>query len=104
MDVTIVDCGIGNIKSVQRMFEAADASAEIVRDPAALAGAQRVVVPGVGAFDAGMAGLHDGGWVAPLEAARTRGIPIMGICLGMQLFFRGSQEGQRPGLGWLSVR
>lgn len=102
MDVTIVDCGIGNIKSVQRMFEAADASAEIVRDPAALAGAQRVVVPGVGAFDAGMAGLHDGGWVAPLEAARDRGIPILGICLGMQLFFRGSEEGQRPGLGWIA--
>ena len=103
MDVTIVDCGIGNIRSVQRMFEAADASAEIVGDPAVLADANRLVLPGVGAFDAGMTALERGGWIGPLNAARGRGIPILGICLGMQLLCRRSEEGVLPGLGWIAA-
>lgn len=103
MDVTIVDCGIGNIRSVQRMFEAADATAEIVGDPAALAEAKRIVLPGVGAFDAGMTALDKGGWIGPLNEARARGIPILGICLGMQLLCRRSEEGVLPGLGWIAA-
>lgn len=104
MDVTIVDCGIGNIRSVQRMFEAADASAEIVSDPAALASANRVVLPGVGAFDAGMHALEQGGWIGPLNAAaRERRIPVLGICLGMQMLCRRSEEGVLPGLGWIAA-
>ena len=104
MDVTIVDCGIGNIRSVQRMFEAANASAEIVSDPAALASANRVVLPGVGAFDAGMHALEQGGWIGPLNAAaRDRRIPVLGICLGMQMLCRRSQEGVLPGLGWIAA-
>jgi len=103
MDVTIVDCGIGNIRSVQRMFEAADASAEIVADPAALRSAERIVLPGVGAFDAGMTALDQGGWIGALNEARARGIPILGICLGMQMLCRRSEEGVLPGLGWIAA-
>lgn len=106
MDVTIVDCGIGNIRSVQRMFEAADASAEIVSDPAALASANRVVLPGVGAFDAGMHALEQGGWIGPLNtAARDRRIPVLGICLGMQMLAtEGEEGGINRGLGFVAGR
>lgn len=102
-DVTIVDCGIGNIKSVQRMFEAVDATARIVDDPADIADAQRLLLPGVGAFDAGMTALAQG-WIDPLNhLALERRIPIMGICLGMQLLCRRSEEGTLPGLGWIAA-
>src|SRR5690349_15008077 len=103
-DVTIVDCGIGNIRSVERMFEAVDGQAEIIDDPSGLAGARRVALPGVGAFDAGMSALADGGWIEPLNrAALEERVPIIGICLGMQLLCRRSEEGQLPGLGWIEA-
>ena len=57
MDVTIIDCGIGNVKSVLRMFEWVDATAQIVSDPADAADCSRLVLPGVGAFDAGITAL-----------------------------------------------
>lgn len=103
-DVTIIDCGIGNIKSVQRMFEAADGSAQIIRDPRDIAGARRLVLPGVGAFDAGMRALVDGGWIEPLNRmVIDRKVPFLGICLGMQLLCRRSEEGDALGLGWIAA-
>ena len=103
MDVTIIDCGIGNIKSVQRMFQAADAAAGIVDDPAQLNGARRVCLPGVGAFDAGMSALAER-WIGPLRTlALERRVPFLGICLGMQLLCRRSEEGVLPGLGWIDA-
>lgn len=103
-DVTIIDCGIGNIRSVQRMFEAADGTAEIATEPGELARARRVALPGVGAFDAGMSALTEGGWIEPLtEAVMVRRLPFIGICLGMQLLCRQSEEGQLLGLGWIEA-
>ena len=102
--VTIIDCGIGNIRSVQRMIEAVDGTAEIVSSPDAIRNAKRLILPGVGAFDAGMRALRDGGWIESLnEAALVRKVPIMGICLGMQLLCRRSEEGNATGLGWLAA-
>lgn len=103
MDVTIIDCGIGNIKSVQRMFEAADGSAEIVSDPRRLNSPRRLALPGVGAFDAGMSALSEG-WIDALNGlVLERGVPVIGICLGMQLLCRRSEEGVLPGLGWIEA-
>ena len=102
-DVTIVDCGIGNVKSVLRMLEHVDATAEIVSDPAEVAGCKRLVLPGVGAFDAGMAALNRG-WRNALDMiALERRAPVLGICLGMQLLCRRSEEGQANGLGWIAA-
>jgi glutamine amidotransferase len=102
-DVTIVDCGIGNVKSVLRMFEHIDAAAEIVSDPAAVVDCRRLVLPGVGAFDAGMASLSRG-WRDMLDkVALERRAPVLGICLGMQLLCRRSEEGQSSGLGWIAA-
>ena len=104
MTIAIIDCGIGNIKSVKRMFEAVEADAEIIRDPALLDGARKLVLPGVGAFDTGMRLLEEGGWIEPLNQTVTeRKVPILGICLGMQLLCRRSEEGDKSGLGWIAA-
>jgi glutamine amidotransferase len=103
MDVTIVDCGIGNVKSVLRMFEWVDATAEIVSDPFKAARCSRLVLPGVGAFDAGMAALNRGWRQALDHVALERKAPVLGICLGMQLLCRRSEEGQASGLGWVEA-
>ena len=103
MDVTIVDCGIGNVKSVLRMFEWVEVGAEIADTPDAAAACNRLVLPGVGAFDAGMAAL-DAGWREVLDhVARERRAPVLGICLGMQLLCRRSEEGEKDGLGWIEA-
>ena len=102
--IGIVDCGLGNIASIERMFEAVDCEAETIRDPGRIEGFGKLVLPGVGAFDAGMKLLGDGGWIEPLKrAALQRRVPILGICLGMQLLCRNSEEGRLPGLGWIDA-
>jgi glutamine amidotransferase len=101
-EVTIVDAGIGNVRSVLRMFEAIEVDAELTDDPAALGSCRRLVLPGVGAFDAGMAALA--GWREALdEVAIQRRAPVLGICLGMQLLCRRSEEGTAAGLGWVAA-
>ena len=76
----------------------------ITSNPDDLYQAQRIILAGVGAFDAGMRALEEGDWLKPLHnIAQKCEIPILGICLGMQLMCRGSEEGVLPGLGWFDA-
>jgi len=90
--IVVLDYGMGNRRSVQKAFEHVGAPAQITRDPELLAGADGLVVPGVGAFPQGMRNLHELGLDDAVRAAAAAGTPVLGICLGMQLLFERSQE------------
>ena len=99
--IAIVDYGVGNLASVRKAFTAIGASATLVRDPVRLADATAIVLPGVGNFGHCSRELHRYGFVPELRAARDRGTPILGICVGMQLLFaRSEEDGGEPGLGF----
>jgi len=99
-EVVIVDYGMGNIKSVQRGLERVGSTAILSSNPEVIAKADRLVLPGVGAFADGMRGMEEAGLIdAVLRFART-GNPLLGICLGMQMLLEQSQEyGNHHGLG-----
>jgi glutamine amidotransferase len=105
MMVSIIDYGKGNLASVANAVAAAGGEPLRITDPDDLARADRVILPGVGAFSDGMDRLDAGGWIPALEAARAREVPVLGICLGMQLLATtGTEHGERPGLGWIAGR
>lgn len=98
--VTVIDYGIGNLLNVVRAFEHLGAAVDVTDDPAKVAEAERLVLPGVGAFGDGMAGLSALGLVEPIRRYADRGRPFLGICLGMQMMLDRSEEfGDHPGLG-----
>jgi glutamine amidotransferase len=102
--IAIINYGAGNIRSVLNMLKALGLKGRIVDAPAGLDGATRIILPGVGHYDHGMEGLAARGLIDPLhEAVLERRIPCLGICLGAQLIARGSEEGDRPGLGWVDA-
>jgi len=99
--IAIVDYGVGNLASVQKAFAAVGSGATLVRDPARLAEAAAIVLPGVGNFGHCSREFHRYGFATPLRAARKQRVPILGICVGMQLLFEGSEEDTaEPGLGF----
>lgn len=101
----IVDYGMGNLHSVRRRMAAVGADPVVTADPKAIAAAERLVLPGVGHFGRAMDALTGSGLRGALEeAVLTRGAPILGICLGMQLLARYSEEGNAAGLAWLDAR
>ena len=96
----IVDYGSGNLRSVQKAFEHVGVPAVVGSDPRAIDDAAALVLPGVGAFGAGMAQLESKGLVEPLLKRLEAGVPFLGICLGLQLLFEASEEDPGvPGLG-----
>jgi glutamine amidotransferase len=100
--IAIVDYGMSNLRSVLHAFMHLEAEARIISKPGALDEARGIVLPGDGAFGEAMENLRRGGWVSPLCAAINRGVPFLGICLGMQLLFETSEEmGAHRGLGVL---
>jgi glutamine amidotransferase len=106
--LVLVDYGAGNLRSVENALRAAGAAqVEVSADPMAVAAADRVVLPGVGAFAACMAGLTAiPGMVEALgEVAIARARPFLGVCVGMQLMAEvGEEHGLYPGLGWMPGR
>jgi glutamine amidotransferase len=106
--IAVVDYGMGNVRSVERALHSLRAEAVITREPEVLRAAERIVLPGVGAFGVAMERLHALGLVAILdELVLERRVPTLGVCLGMQLVCTESFEhGEHKGLGWIpaSVR
>jgi len=101
--VTIVDYGSGNLRSVQKAFEHLGAAATITDDPQVVAAAERLVLPGVGAFGDAMRELHRRDLVAPIVAHVRADRPFFGICMGLQLLFdTGWEGGRHEGLGLLA--
>jgi glutamine amidotransferase len=103
--VVVVDSGVGNVPNAVRGLQRAGADVTVTAEPAEILRASRVVLPGVGAFPAGMARLVERGLDAAIREVAARGVPLLGICLGHQLLFDGSVEfGDTPGLGLLPGR
>jgi len=102
--IVVVDYGLGNLGSIANMLKKIGAHAVVSSDPAVVEKADKLILPGVGAFDAGMKNLETRGLI-PLLNYRVleQKTPILGVCLGMQLLCKRSEEGQLPGLGWLDA-
>ncbi len=103
--IAVIDYGLGNLGSIINMLSFIGAESQIISDPDQLQKAEKLILPGVGAFDAGMTNLKERGWLAPLnQDVLVNRKPILGICLGMQLLTESSEEGKLPGLGWIRGR
>jgi glutamine amidotransferase len=101
--ITIVNCGINNLRSVEKAFEHLGHEVQITRDPQVVMRAERLVLPGVGAFGAAMQSLQDADLVDPLLDRISDGVPFLGVCLALQLLFDWSEElGLHAGLGAVS--
>lgn len=102
--IIIVDYGMGNLGSILNMLKKIGAQAAISADIEEIRRADKLILPGVGAFDNGMKNLNESGFIPVLmEKAVVQKTPILGICLGMQLMTKSSEEGSVAGLGWLDA-
>lgn len=102
--IVVVDYGLGNVGSIVNMIKKVGYKAKVTSSAADILAAERIILPGVGAYDAGMSKLAAKGLIEPLgKAVLEKKIPILGICLGMQLMTNGSEEGKFKGLGWVDA-
>ena len=103
--IALVDYGAGNVRSVHKALEAVGAEVHLARAPSLILAAEKVVLPGVGAFGDCMVGLRCAGLVDALRQAVEQGKPLLGICVGMQVLFdEGEEMGHHDGLGPLPGR
>ncbi len=91
--ISIIDYGVGNLKSLYNAFRHLDVPANLIRTADEVAAAEKLLLPGVGAFDYAMSNINRLGLVEVLQARAKEGVPVLGICLGMQLLFSHSTEG-----------
>jgi len=110
MTISILDYQMGNIQSVVRKLQRLGASVQVISRPEEVIAAEKLILPGVGHFGKAMAYLHETGLIEALnKAVLENKVPVLGICLGMQLMCAYSEEGsfgnaQLPGLGWFHAR
>jgi glutamine amidotransferase len=103
--IVVIDYDMGNVGSVINMLKRIGVEAKLSQTPDDLLLASKLILPGVGAFDVAMDNLERLGYLAPLNyCVLEQKCPILGICLGMQLFTKGSEEGNRQGLNWLDAQ
>lgn len=102
--ISIIDYGVANLGSMLNMLGKIGTRAELISTPEQVRLAEKIILPGVGAFDHGMSVLNERGLVQPLkDKANEAKIPILGVCLGMQMLGLGSEEGQLNGLGLIDA-
>jgi glutamine amidotransferase len=103
--IVVVDYGLGNVKAFSNMYKRMNIEARTARSADELDAATQIILPGVGHFDRAMDVLDASGMRSALDdAVINRKIPVVGICVGMQILAEGSDEGSRPGLGWIPGR
>jgi len=102
--ITIVDYKVGNLGSIQNMLKKIGASSLITSKPEEILAAEKLILPGVGAFDSGIKSLKEHNlWEVLNDKVQQQKTPVLGICLGMQLLCNGSEEGEEKGLGWIDA-
>lgn len=102
--ITIIDYGMGNLGSILNMFKKIGYEAEITNDLEKIKKSKKIVLPGVGSFDNGMTNLNKLSLINILDTlVLEKNIPVLGICLGMQLITNSSEEGKQKGLGWIDA-
>jgi len=102
--IWVVDYGLGNLRSVSKALEKVGARVKVGHEPELLNGAQGVVLPGVGAFDAAVRNLKNAGLFSVILDYLKKDLPFLGICLGFQLLFSGSEEGTETGFGIINSK
>jgi glutamine amidotransferase len=103
--ITIIDYGLGNVLAFVNVYNRLDIPVKVAKSAADLSGATKLILPGVGSFDHAMAHLEQSGMQAPLEQLVLGDrVPVLGICVGMQMLAGSSDEGKRAGLGWIDGR
>ena len=101
--ITIVDYGLGNISAFLNVYRRSNIDAKTAKNPQELEDATRIILPGVGSFDHAMEELQRSGMRETLDdMVLNRRVPVLGICVGMQMLARSSDEGKLPGLGWIA--
>lgn len=103
--ITILDYGLGNLAAIANIYKPHNVPVKFAQKPEDLEVVERIIIPGVGSFDTAMQLLNDSGMRPLLEQkVLTERIPVLGICVGMQVLANSSEEGVRSGLGWIPGR
>lgn len=102
--ITLVDYGLGNLRAFQNIYKGLNIPVSVARTAVELEGAKKLILPGVGAFDWAMTRLNESGMRDALQSlVCVEGVPVLGVCVGMQMLANSSEEGEMEGLGWIEA-